>query len=107
MTVADHQPATSFIHLASVGGDVGGDLGLQRRGQHPPGTVPDDLIEQRAPSSRAGVVGLPVFVDYREYRRTFPNQRSNAGPDPSYLDFRSSSGRSALSRHPAEGHSQV
>ncbi|MFV0429593.1 MAG: hypothetical protein ACK5KO_09245, partial [Arachnia sp.] len=35
------------------------------------------------------------------------NQRANAGPDQSYLDFRSSSGRCAPSRHPAEDHPQV
>ena len=38
-------------------------------------------------------VGLGLFVDYLEHRRTFPNQRVNAGPDQSY----------GLSDHPREG----
>jgi Abortive infection C-terminus len=52
-------------------------------------------------------VGLLLVVDYRKHGRTFPNQRANAGPDQSYLDFRSSSGRCAPSHHPAEDHPQV
>ena len=49
IAVADHQPATVLVDLVGVSVDVGGDLGLQRRGQHLPGTVADDLIEQRPP----------------------------------------------------------
>ena len=50
MTVADHQAATVLVDLVSMAGDVGGDLGLQRRGQHPPGPIADAHIEQRAPA---------------------------------------------------------
>jgi hypothetical protein len=46
-------------------------------------------------------------VDYLEHERTFPNQRANAGPDQSSVTTRSSSGRCASSRSPAEGHPQV
>ncbi|WP_312846688.1 ATP-binding protein [Propioniciclava sp. MC1595] len=53
------------------------------------------------------LVGLVLVVDYRKHGRTFPNQRVNAGPDQSYSDFRSSTGRCAPSRHPAEDHPQV
>ena len=81
-----------------------GDLGLQRRRQHLPGTVADDLIKQR-PTGR--LVGRLDVVDYLEHERTFPNQRANAGPDQSSVTTRSSSGRCASSRSPAEGHPQV
>ena len=46
MAVAHHQSATVVIDLVSVGVDVGGNLGLQGRGQHLPGTVADNLIQQ-------------------------------------------------------------
>ncbi len=59
--------------------DVGGDLGLQRRGEHRARTVTHDLIEHRS----AGLVGLLDFLNYFEHGRTFPNQRANAGPDQS------------------------
>ena len=47
VAVADHQPVTVLVDLVGELLDVGGDLGLQRRRQHLPGTVADDLIEQR------------------------------------------------------------
>ncbi len=106
VAVADHQPVPVLVDLIGVGVDVGGDLGLQRRRQHLPGTVAHDLIEQR-PARRAVLVGRIGVVNYLEHGRTFPNQRANAGLDQSYLDFRSSSGRCAPSRHLAEGHPQV
>ena len=69
-----------LVELPGVGLDVGGHLGLERRGQHLPGTVADDLIEQRpADRSRGVCVGLVLLVDYLEHGRTFPNQRVNAG----------------------------
>jgi len=93
-----------------VGGllDVGGDLGLQRRSEHLPGTRAGQLVEHR-PATRGWrmLVGLVLVVDYRKHGRTFPNQRANADPDQSFLDFRSSSGRCAPSRHPAQDHPQV
>ena len=49
MTVADHQPPALLVELACERIDVGGDLGLQRRRQHLPGAVADDLIKQRDP----------------------------------------------------------
>ena len=52
--VADHQPTTVGVDLAAVRLDIGRDLGLQRRRQHLPGAVADNLIEQR----RARHVGL-------------------------------------------------
>ena len=78
MTVADHQPPALLVELACERIDVGGDLGLQRRRQHLPGAVADDLIKQR-PTGR--LVGHRSVVNYLEHERTFPNQRANAGPD--------------------------
>jgi hypothetical protein len=56
MTVADHQPSPVLVDLPGMGIDVGGDLNGQRRGQHLPGTVADDLIEQR-PRPASSLVG--------------------------------------------------
>ena len=54
---------------------ISGHLGLQRHGQHLPGTLTNQLIEHRPTDS----VGLEGFLDYLEHGRTFPNQRANAG----------------------------
>jgi hypothetical protein len=67
-----------LIDLVGMGIDLGGDLGLQRRREHRPGTVTHDLVEQR-PARRAVVIGPICVVDYREHGRTFLNQRVNAG----------------------------
>ncbi len=48
---------------------IGGHLRLQRGRKHLPGTVTDDLVEQRSP---AVVVGAVVVVYYRKHGRTFP-----------------------------------
>ena len=48
--VADHQPAALLVHLAAVSVDERRDLGLQRRRQHLPGAVADDLIQQPTPT---------------------------------------------------------
>ena len=39
VAVAHHQPAAVLVALVGEPGDVGVDLGLQRLGQHPPGTL--------------------------------------------------------------------
>ena len=94
VAVADHQPVAVLVDLTGVSLDVRGDLGLQRRREHLPCTVADDLVEQRPADRRRGVlVGLVLLVDYLEHGRTFPNQRANAGPDQSYW----------TSDHPREG----
>ncbi len=78
--VANHQLVTRLVDLPAVRIDVRGDLGLQRRGQHLPGTITDQLIEQRATHRRRPVnLRFGHFLGYREHRRTFPNQRANAG----------------------------
>ena len=73
--VADHQPATALIELTGVGIDVGGHLSLQRRGQHLPGAVAHDLIQQRPTTAVIGV-GLIGVVNYGEHGRTFPTSAS-------------------------------
>ena len=78
--------------------DVGGHLSQQRRRQHLLGTVPTNLDPSNNPPTDFRVSRV---LNYLEHGRTFPNQRVNAGPDQSYLDFRSSSGRCVQSRHPA------
>ena len=45
--VAHHQPAAVRVPLGGEPGDIGIHLRLQRLGQHPPGALTDDLIDQR------------------------------------------------------------
>jgi hypothetical protein len=45
--VAHRQAAAVLIAHAGELADAGGDLGLQRSGQHLPGTFADDLVDQR------------------------------------------------------------
>jgi hypothetical protein len=45
--VAHDQAPAALVELVDMRRDVGGDLGLQRRGEHPPRTVADDLVDQR------------------------------------------------------------
>jgi hypothetical protein len=70
--VADHQSAAVLVDLA-VRVDIGGDLGLQRRRKHPPGTLPDDLVQHRRRTSRRGRAS-----HYREHGRTFPTDASTS-----------------------------
>jgi hypothetical protein len=88
--ITDHQPPTVLVELVLELLDIGGDLGLQRRGQPLPSTITHDLIKKR-PTGR--LVGRLDVVDYLEHERTFPNQRANAGPDQIPVATRSSSGR--------------
>jgi len=54
--VADHQPAAVLVPLLSELGDAGVHLRAQRLGQHPPGTLADDLIDQRRRATLAAVL---------------------------------------------------
>jgi len=47
IAVAYHQPAAVLIPLAGIRRDIGIYLGSQRLGQHPPCTLPHDLIDER------------------------------------------------------------
>jgi hypothetical protein len=76
--VAHHQAAAVLVTNPAELVDVGGDLGLQRRGQHLPGALPHDLINQRRrlhiSRQRASHVR-----HYCEHGCTFPARRSSAG----------------------------
>ena len=67
VAVAHHQPAPALVPLASQLGQVGVDLGLQRGGQHPPRTLPHDVVHQREPLAARSVLG-----DYSQHGRAFP-----------------------------------
>jgi hypothetical protein len=68
-----------LVALAGETGDVLIDLGLQRFGQHPPGTVTDDLIDQRQPAVSAGVNRLGRSRNYGEHGSCLPDRRWRAG----------------------------
>jgi hypothetical protein len=106
IAVAHHEPAAVLIDLIDELFHIRCNRGLQRRGQHLPSAVADDLIKQRPRRSRV-VVRRSGVVNYREHGRTFRNQRVNAALDQSYWTFRSSSGRCAHLRGLAEGHPQI
>ena len=77
VAVAYDEAVAVVVDFTGVPGDVIGDLGLQGCGEHLPGTVANDLIEQR-PACTGGVAGLvrvSAFVYYREHGRAFPPAR--------------------------------
>src|SRR6185437_9369865 len=76
--VADDQPMPVLVQLVSVPLDVRGDLGLQRRRQHPLRAVADKFIQQRQ-RTRLRWGGLS---NYREHGRTFPT----GGGTPALLE---------------------
>ena len=75
-----------LIHLVGVRRDVLLDLGQQRDGEHPPGTLPHDLIQRRG-HPRDGVLNYP------EHGRAFPTSARNAGLDQKWLPADHPSGR--------------
>ena len=76
--VAHHQPAPVLVALVAERGDVGLDLGLQRLGQHPPGTLADDLVDQRRRPRAAGVIGVGGSRNYGEHGSYLPDRRWRA-----------------------------
>src|SRR5262249_40469367 len=66
--VADHQVPAIFAALGGEPGDVGIHLGLQRLGQHPPRSLPDDLIDQRRTAILPALVARAAISDYGEHR---------------------------------------
>jgi len=52
-----------LIELIGELGHVGGDLSLQRGGQHLTGAVADDLVQQRPTSTASAFVGLDGIVN--------------------------------------------
>jgi hypothetical protein len=81
--VAHHQPPAVLVALAGELGDVGVDLGLQRLGQHPPGTVADDLVDQRhrrrsAAAARVVIAAVGLLGNYSEHGSYLPDRRWRA-----------------------------
>ena len=64
--VADHQPPAVLVDLVDQARHVRVDLGLQRRGQHPPGALTDDLIQRRTQLRARLLVSY-----YSQHRRSF------------------------------------
>ncbi|WP_225858562.1 hypothetical protein, partial [Rhodococcus wratislaviensis] len=81
---------TVLVDLISELFDIGGDLRLQRGRQHLPGTVTDDLVEQRPPAVVGGAV---VVMYYREHGRTFPTSVAALVLIEYLFSCRSSSGK--------------
>ena len=103
VTVAHHQAVAVLVDLVSVCLDVGGDLGLQRRREHLPSPITDDLIQQRpAPRSRVDV-GLDVLLDCLEHGRTFPSRRANTDTDQNLYGLQILLGRYATLTSPRRG----
>jgi hypothetical protein len=63
VAIADHQAPSVLVDLTGMGVDVGGHLGLQRRREHLPSTVVDDLIEQRPTGTVVLLVGAFLVVN--------------------------------------------
>jgi len=71
MAVADHQPPATLVPLGGVGGEVVVDLGLQGRGQHPPGTLAYQLVQVQAQPVMCLLVG-----GYAQHAAFLPRRRS-------------------------------
>ena len=69
VAVADHQPVPVLVADISELIDVRRDLGLQRGREHLPGTVADQLVQQR---HRGRLLLRTLLSNYREHGRTFP-----------------------------------
>jgi hypothetical protein len=79
VTVAHDQSPPAFVALVHVAGDVVLDLGLQRFGQHPPGTLPHELVDQGHAGRCMGVIGIDSARNYREHGSYLPDRRWRAG----------------------------
>ena len=77
--IAHHQPAPVLVALLAELRNVGADLGLQRFGQHPARTLADDLIDQRAATGAAGIIGVGSSRNYGEHGSYLPDRRWRAG----------------------------
>jgi len=63
---------TVLVPLAGEPGDVGVHLGLQRPGEHPPGALADDLIDQRRRAICRPVIASRRVRGYGEHRVCLP-----------------------------------
>lgn len=62
IAIADHQTLAVFVDLVNELFNVGSDLGGQRRREHLPGAVADNLIKQR-PRRISVLVGRTGIVN--------------------------------------------
>jgi hypothetical protein len=78
--VTHHQPATCIVALVDELANICRDFSFQSSGEHPPCTLPDNLIDQRRRRQRRRILpGRAIPVDYLEHGRTFPTSASDAG----------------------------
>ena len=77
--VAHHQPAPVGIALVGEPSDTIIDLGLQRLGEHPPGALTDEVIDQSQATRPAGVVLAGSSSNYGEHGSYLPDRRWRAG----------------------------
>ena len=73
VAVADDQAAAALVAFLGQLGDIGVDFGLKGCGEHAPGALADDVVDQGA-VSHGGVV-----IHYGEHGRAFPTGARNAG----------------------------
>jgi hypothetical protein len=66
MPVTHHQPVAALVALTSQPDDVRVHLRLERRRQHPAGTIKNNLIERRTHLRAALTIG-----HYSQHRRSF------------------------------------
>jgi len=90
VAVAHHQPTPVLVELIDQRIDIGIGLGLQRGGQHPPGTLPRDLIQQRPRRHIARRhLTRAAYLNYLEHGRTFPTSVAA----PALLDTNMATGK--------------
>jgi hypothetical protein len=63
MAVADHLLVPGLVLEVGVGLDPGGGLGLDGLGEHPPGPIPEDLIEDVLAGGQ-GTMSIPVVDSF-------------------------------------------
>jgi len=81
MTVADHQPPTRLVELVGERLDLGSDLSLPRDGQHRPGAVADNLIQQR-PTLGHSVSSFDPFSSWTTLSMGAPSRAGASTPTP-------------------------
>jgi hypothetical protein len=77
VAVADHQPMAVLVDQRGKGGDVGVDLGLERRGQHPAGALASQLVQAHRQLTPGSLV-----CDYTQHAAFLPRRRWLAGVLP-------------------------
>ena len=81
IAIAHHQPPPVLVTLVGEPGAVGIHFGLQRLGQHPLRTLPDQLVDQRRPrrSRSRRTIAVGGIRNYSEHGSYLPDQRYRAG----------------------------